>query len=181
MARIRTYPNDETISPEDRLIGTDGGNGQAGSSGATRNFLISDLTTYFRNNIATGGGDSNFATEFLNSTGPTELNPRTAYVFANFNGMVGGILPSEPEDGTWVRISTIGRTGVALYAGATTPSSPTSGNRFMAGTGSDGTPVNDPHILMIPNPVDATFELIYIANEITIADVTAPIGWVILD
>lgn len=178
MARIRTYPNDTVISPEDRLIGTDGGDGQAGSSGATRNFLISELTEYFAENIA----GANYDTEILTVTGPSNLSTGTAYTLSNNNNMVMGILPSEPADGSWVRISTVGRTGVVLYAGAVTaPASPTSGNRFMAGVGSNGDPVTDPHILMVPNSFDASFELIYIANEITTSVGSGPVGWVIIN
>ena len=42
MARITTYATDSTISPLDKLIGTD-----ADDSNLTKNYLISDLATYF--------------------------------------------------------------------------------------------------------------------------------------
>ena len=42
MARITTYVNDSVISPLDKLIGTD-----ADNSNLTKNYLISDLATYF--------------------------------------------------------------------------------------------------------------------------------------
>ena len=55
MARISTYSRDTTVNDHDRLIGTDGGRidtntGQlvAGTAGATKNFLLSDLRNYFQ-------------------------------------------------------------------------------------------------------------------------------------
>ena len=50
MARIDTYIDDADIRLNDKVIGTDGGDGTAGSGGFTRNFEFEDL----RNFVITG-------------------------------------------------------------------------------------------------------------------------------
>jgi len=46
MPRIKNIANDSSISANDKLLGSDAG-------GATRNYLMSDVTTYVANNMTT--------------------------------------------------------------------------------------------------------------------------------
>ena len=195
MARISTYSNDQTINDNDRLIGTDGGSGIAGTAGATRNFTIGDLRRYINSRddgqSAMGGGDFDtflYTDDTLVDGQPPVLSLRSAYAFHNQGSSLMAVLPSNPSDGAWIRITGIGTTGVMLYAGHTdlaTATAASAGNRFMAGVTSVGTAASDPHLLMVPGSMNPSFELIYIADEITTtvtgSSVTAPVGWVIVN
>lgn len=49
MGRIDSYPNDGSLTDDDKVIGSD-------SAGGTKNYLLSDLKTYFQNGMATDDG-----------------------------------------------------------------------------------------------------------------------------
>ncbi len=46
MARISSYGEDTQVNENDLLVGTDGGTGEAGTAGPTRNFPVENLTNY---------------------------------------------------------------------------------------------------------------------------------------
>ena len=183
MARISTYSNDTSINDNDRLIGTDGGTGVAGSGGTTRNFTIGALAEYINSRDSSVTG--NYATDLITTTNLTEgLQLFTAHAFYSTNmggGTLMAVLPSAPSDGSWVRISAIGNTGVALYAGAVDAAEArraSEGNRFMAGISHNGSPASDPHLLTVPSNQRPSFELIYIADNFQDGN---PVGWVIVN
>lgn len=188
MARIGTYSLDTFINDSDLLIGTDGGTGVAGSGGATKNFSIGALRDYIisRDDSIVGNYDTNVVTETVLDEG---LQLFTAHAFYSpTEGNLMAVLPSGPDTGSWVRITTLGKTGLALFAGSTSGAAAIAanpGNRFMAGITDGGTAANDPHLLMIPAGTEASFELIYVEDEVTTniggVEFTAPVGWIIVN
>ena len=185
MARISTYTNDTSINDNDRLIGTDGGTGDAGSGGRTRNFTVQALREYINSRGSGGSGsaaefDTNIITSINNDGEALQLfTAHALYNPSSTQAML--VLPeaSTIEDGSWVRITSLNTTaGLSIYAGSVaTPTNP--GNRFMAGITSTGIPTVDPHLLSIAPRTAVTLEFIYIEDTITIGGVTAPVGWII--
>lgn len=191
MARIATYQNDELINDQDRLIGTDGGqlgaDGRviAGTAGRTRNFSVGQLRAYIESRSSDTTGDYN--TVLLTSSPAEQASLFTAYAVYSENSNVMLTLPTVGadgtaiEDGSWIRFTFIGTTGGIIYAGSSNTANIAPGDRFMAGIGADGRTVGDPHLLMITQDNVATFELIYVADPITIDGTTAPVGWIIVN
>lgn len=192
MARISTYQQDTFINDTDLLIGTDGGQinpatGQviAGTQGRTRNFSIANLTNHIRSRTAEAV--SRFDTMLISESPDSELAFSTAYVIHAPGENVRLIIPTvgpsgdAVADGTWIRITFLGNTGGAIFAGSAQPSGRSLGDRFMAGVNADGTPSEDPFLLMIQQNDEVSFELIYVADEITIDGITAPVGWIIVN
>lgn len=166
------------------MIGTDG-RVIAGTAGKTRNFTIGALREYISSRSSDVTGD--YDTIVLTGSPTEQAQLFTAYAVYAPTENVMLTLPtvgtdgSAVEDGTWIRITVIGNTGMMIFAGSmdTTETSP--GDRFMAGISADGTPANDPHLLMIPQNEAVSFELIYVADAITIGGTTAPVGWLIVN
>lgn len=191
MARIATYQNDELINDNDRLIGTDGGqigsDGMviSGTTGRTRNFTIGALRAY----ITSRGADAatSYNTVLLTDNPDDELGLATAYTVYQPGGNIVMTLPTVGtnggaiQGGSWLRISFIGNTGGMIFAGSANTALTAPGDRFMAGIAADGNAAADPHLLVIQQNNEVAFELIYVANPITIGGVTAPVGWIIVN
>ena len=56
MAKLGTYPNEAAllVDDNDRLIGTDGGTGEAGTEGATKNFSVGVLKSFIAGGVEEG-------------------------------------------------------------------------------------------------------------------------------
>ena len=198
MGRISRYANDTSINDNDRLIGTDGGTGVAGSSGATRNFTVQALANYI--NSRTSATVSRYDTDLITATdladpmqldasGQFVLGLQEAHTIYNPSGITNLVLPSSSTnatvpvpDGSWVRITIVGdHGGVNIFAGSIMTANLGPGDRFMAGIDTSGNTVTDPHLLAFNRTERVSFELIYIADDITINGVTAPVGWIIIN
>ena len=226
MARISTYGKEASseIKGNDLLIGTDGGNENAGSAGATKNFLLSDLREFFTGGstggisegvipVEQGGGFVNSVisqnednqitingdlvvngtignvvsaseelTNLITSTNPNEdddLSLFRTHVFYSTSSTLMAVLPSEPENGSWVKISKINGTPIVLFAGAVAAGDAGAGDRFMAGVEANGSPATNPHRLEIPGDINISFQLTYIDTEEDAPD-GSPVGWVIV-
>ena len=195
MARISTYTNDNIINDQDRLIGTDGGQigtgGTiiAGTAGGTKNFTVGALRQYINSGAGSGGSGTGVLNTNLITSSPTEaVELFTAHTVYSPGNLVNIILPTAAttatpilQDGSWLRISKVANTGLRIFAGAMLLASAAPGDRFMAGVDSNGIATVDPHLLQISTTGDASFELIYIADNITIGGTTAPVGWIIIN
>ena len=180
MARISTYSLDTDIRDNDLLIGTDGGTGVAGTSGATKNFTIGALREYIR--VANEPGEERLETNLITTGAARTLTLGELYVFS-VNGAATAILPSDPPDGSRVILSAVGTAMLSLYAGSISAQGRTSGDRFMAGLRFNGDPAEQDHVLIVPGSNNISFELIYIADLIQTAHDTepTPVGWVIIN
>ena len=155
MARISTYANDSDIRSNDRLLGTDGGTGQAGSGGSTKNFSIASLTSYLNSNLTVTAAPGAYETSLPAAESTLALH--TVNVL-----LQGGnyALPSTPDDGSWIRISQIlppSQTVVLTNAPRVMNDDITNGN------------------LTINNRTTA-FELVYVAK--IPSGSSSPVGWV---